>query len=59
MSVVVSVATTDNSNTTADYPGDKVPLLSATTGRPTACPGSPGCVVGRAGAGRAISISFA
>ena len=32
LSVVVSVATTDN--TTADYPGDKVPLPSATTGRP-------------------------
>ena len=32
LSVVVSVAATDT--TTADYPGDKVPLPSATTGRP-------------------------
>ena len=32
VSVVVSVAATDT--TTADYPGDKVPLPSATTGRP-------------------------
>ena len=42
VSVVVSVAATDT--TAADYPGDKVTLPSATTGRPVrtqATQGSP------------------
>ena len=40
VSVVVSVAATDT--TTADYPGDKVTLPPATTGRPVRVQASQG-----------------
>ena len=55
--MVVSVAATDT--TTTDYPGDKVTLPPATTGRPVraqASQGTPrGCVVGRDGPGWAVA----
>ena len=58
--MVVSVAATDT--TTADYPGDKVPLPSATTGRPVRAlaPQGAWCVgMGRGGPLALVLLDFA
>ena len=58
--MVVSVAAMDT--TTADYPGDKVPLPSATTGRPVRAlaPQGAWCVgMGRGGPLALVLLDFA